>query len=72
MRRVLLARCLSLLMFSDGPSRAESMVRAFGRGSRAPAMKRAAEVLGKGTDTKTEVVADPTNEWFGKAKSTAT
>ena len=71
MHRLRVALSVVLLMLAGTSPRAETVVRAFGPGGPAPAMKEAADIFGKRSNVTVDVVAGPTNEWLGKAKSEA-
>ena len=71
MHRLLVALSVVLLMLAGTSPRAETVVRAFGPGGPAPAMKEAADIFGKRSNVTVDVVAGPTNRWLGKAKSEA-
>lgn len=68
---LLVALSLVSLMLAGTSAWAETVVRAFGPGGPAPAMKEAADVFGKRSNVRVDVVAGPTNEWLGNAKSEA-
>lgn len=50
---------------------AEEVVRAYGPGGPAPAMKQAAEVFSKAHGVRVEVTAGPTDRWIGQARADA-
>ncbi len=65
---------LALLLLASAPlrsARAEEVVRAYGPGGPAPAMKEAAEAFSKARGVRVEVVAGPTDKWIGQAHQDA-
>jgi accessory colonization factor AcfC len=66
-----LAAALSVVFAAARPARAQEVVRAYGPGGPAPAMKEAAEAFGKARGARVEVTAGPTDRWLAQARADA-
>lgn len=69
MNRLSFTLGLALSLLSATAANAQDVIKAFGPGGPAPAMKEAAEVFGTKARVKVEIVAGPTGEWIEKAKT---
>ena len=68
MRKIvlILGFCVSVIATA---AHAQEMIRAFGPGGPAPAMKEAAEAFASKAKIKIEVIAGPTGEWIERARA---
>ena len=71
MRIRLSAVALSIVAAATGGARAEDVVRAYGPGGPAPAMKEAAAAFSKAHGVRVEVTAGPTDRWIQQARADA-
>lgn len=62
---------LAALASLAGAARAEEVVRAYGPGGPAPAMKEAAAAFSKARGVRVEVTAGPTDKWIAQARADA-
>jgi accessory colonization factor AcfC len=62
---------LALLSSLARSARAEEVVRAYGPGGPAPAMKEAAEAFSKARGVRVEITAGPTDKWIAQARADA-
>jgi accessory colonization factor AcfC len=69
--RTLRALLLALLAGIALSAHAQSILRVYGPGGPAPAMKEAAAAFEKESGVKVEVTAGPTPQWIGQAKADA-
>lgn len=67
----LVAAVLLVLASPLASARADDVVRAYGPGGPAPAMKEAAEVFSKTRGVRVEVTAGPTDKWIAEARQDA-
>ena len=66
-----LLSALAIAASSPGAGRGDEVVRAYGPGGPAPAMKEAAEAFSRARGVRVEVTAGPTDRWIGQARQDA-
>lgn len=71
MRTLVIALIVSLVAAFPRSAHAQEVVRAYGPGGPAPAMKEAAEAFSRAHGVRVEVTAGPTDKWIAQARGDA-